>query len=408
MALSELKQLLKLEDPDVSAVFGLLVGAMDESNEVVEKLREENLALSGREKTLRERVGVLEAKLAASEENANTAEDTHTATVETHTATLSKLMRGAVIVVDQAGSSTFRDIPSAISVAQSGDTIVVRPGTYKEPLILTTPDITILGAGVDRTSLIHTSDCCSLVFRTSATLTGFTIEGAGPHNSAVRFEGGESGDGILKGCRVSSTNLSCVVVVKGRPRIEDCIVWGSKQHGICCKQQTSPVVVDCEVSGCKQPNIVVDTGASPTLERCRIFGSEQNGVWFRAGSAGFLRECEVFGNAFSNVDISSNATPIVSDCRIHSSEKCGVCVADRGGGVIENCDIYQNSYSNIGLMAGVTVSVISNTIHHSKQHGILIKTGAKGDVSKNALHSNELANIKLEQGAETLVENNTR
>ena len=359
-----------------------------------------------------ERVRKLEAELQQQEAGGNgaaggsavlSAEDANA--IRHSASVVERVMRGGVLVVDHAGAGMFRDIPAALAVARSGDVVVVRPGVYRDPLVLDTDGVELRGVSEENTVLQHDAEVCTLVFRASATVRHMAIHGAGPHNSAVRFEGG---DGTLANCIVTSANLSCIVVVQGAPTISRCKAHGSQQHGVCCKHHTSPIIEYCEVYGNKQPNVVVDQHAAPTIRGCTIHTSQQNGVWFRSNSGGVLEDSEVYANQYSNVDISAGATPVVRRNTIRGSEKCGVCVADRAGGLIEDNEIHSNMYSNIGIMSDATPTVLRNTIHSSKQHGILVKASAGGTIANNALHNNYLANIKLEQGAHTTVQGNTR
>eukprot|EP00659_Diplonema_papillatum_P003216 gene3216-5034_t len=168
------------------------------------------------------------------------------ATVEQHSIHLDRLMRGKVLVVDPHGAANFRTIPAAMAVAAAGDVIVIRPGTYSTPLTLEAPGITLMGSDAAAVVLDHAEDMCTIVFKAAAAVQNVTIVSRSPHCSAVRFDA-ESGECALEACDVTSVNLSCVVVARGAPLIKKCRVHGSKQHGISCKAETAPTIVDCEV-----------------------------------------------------------------------------------------------------------------------------------------------------------------
>eukprot|EP01062_Namystynia_karyoxenos_P000734 TRINITY_DN10274_c0_g1_i1.p1 TRINITY_DN10274_c0_g1~~TRINITY_DN10274_c0_g1_i1.p1 ORF type:complete len:482 (+),score=193.27 TRINITY_DN10274_c0_g1_i1:95-1447(+) len=321
---------------------------------------------------------------------------------------LDRLFRGSVIVVDQAGAGLFTAIPPALAVARDGDTIVVRPGDYADPLVLDKPGVHVRGVGRGEVMLSHSEEACTVVFRAAATLSGVSIRSSVPYFCAVRFEQGEGAE--LVDCDVSSVNLSCIIVAGGCPSpvIRDCAIHGSKQHGISCKHDTRPHIEGNEIFDNGQPNIVVESGADPLIVRNKIHSSGQNGVWFRNASRGQLRDNEIYGNAYSNVDILADATPHIEGNRIHSSLKCGVCVAEQGGGTIRRNEIYGNNYSNVGIMAGATPQITYNRVHGSKQHGVLVKANAQGIIEDNVVYENALANIKMEDGASTVSRNNTK
>ncbi len=66
------------------------------------------------------------------------------------------LLPGSAIVVAQDGSGTYRTITDAVAVAQDGDTVLVKPGTYPESVAIT-EDITLRGDGDPGTVVIEFS-----------------------------------------------------------------------------------------------------------------------------------------------------------------------------------------------------------------------------------------------------------
>lgn len=328
--------------------------------------------------------------------------------VEEQSKHIDQLMRGSVIVVDQAGAGLFTAIPPALAVAREGDTIVVRPGDYADPLVLDKPGIHVRGVGRAEVMLSHAEEACTVVFRAASVLSGMTIRSQVPYYCAVRFESGEGGE--LADCDVSSVNLSCIIVTSGcrTSTVRGCSIHSSKQHGVSCKHDTAPLLEDNEIFDNGQPNVVVESGAEPVILRNRIHSSGQNGVWFRNAAKGELRDNEIFGNTYSNVDIMAEAVPHIEGNRIHTSQKCGICVAEHGGGVIRRNEVFGNGYSNVGIMSGATPELSHNKIYGGKQHGILVKANAQGTIEDNTVCDNALANIKMEEGAETVSRNNNK
>eukprot|EP01060_Flectonema_neradi_P008455 TRINITY_DN16035_c0_g1_i1.p1 TRINITY_DN16035_c0_g1~~TRINITY_DN16035_c0_g1_i1.p1 ORF type:complete len:469 (+),score=87.71 TRINITY_DN16035_c0_g1_i1:68-1408(+) len=332
-------------------------------------------------------------------------------TVEHQQEMLTRIMSGSVLVVDASGAGFFTSVPPALEVARSGDTIVLRPGTYTDPLMLLTPDVTIQGA--DKSTVFiqspepddsdKSNPGSMLMFYCSCTVQNVTIAATQPQCCAVRFE---KGNGVLADCVVTSSNLSCVVVSAGNsPQIINCDIHGSSHHGIICKSKSSPLVKNNIIHGNKQPNIAIDKEATPIIDGNRIYESSQNGVWFRANAMGKLINNDIYNNAYSNIDINAGSEPTIQSNRIHRSQKCGICVAEGAGGDIHLNEVFDNAYSNIGVMAKSYPTIRKNTIHASKQHGILVKSGAAGTILDNDFYNNTLANIKVEQGATTSVSN---
>jgi hypothetical protein len=85
---------------------------------------------------------------------------------------------------------SFSSIQSAITGANSGDTIVVGPGIYVENIIWSGKTLRVIGAGMDSTSL-RPSNSNQPILQISggagSVLSGFMIENAGNANYAVRL-----------------------------------------------------------------------------------------------------------------------------------------------------------------------------------------------------------------------------
>eukprot|EP01012_Entosiphon_sulcatum_P054737 TRINITY_DN7582_c0_g1_i1.p1 TRINITY_DN7582_c0_g1~~TRINITY_DN7582_c0_g1_i1.p1 ORF type:complete len:374 (-),score=70.00 TRINITY_DN7582_c0_g1_i1:54-1175(-) len=318
---------------------------------------------------------------------------------------IARMMRGSIIVVDAGGCGVFTSIQQAIQRCAAGDTIVVRPGTYTEPLVIDKPDLTIRGVGFADTCVETNADACTVVFKATATVIGMRLVQQRKYYGCVRFE---DGSGSLENCDITAANLSCIVVGGSAksPQIRRCTVRDSKQHGIAVKANTSPIIEYNKITGLGQPGIVVEEESDPVIRYNEISDSLQNGIWIKAKGRGVIEYNDIHSNAYSNIDVMEGANPVIRYNRIFNSGKCGVCIAEQGAGSIEDNDIFGNSYSNVGIMAGANPTVVRNLIHNSKQHGVFIKAKAKGTIQDNNIFANTLANIKLEDGAEAIHRNN--
>ncbi|MFO8051795.1 MAG: right-handed parallel beta-helix repeat-containing protein, partial [Thermoplasmatota archaeon] len=54
-------------------------------------------------------------------------------------------------IVDKSGSGTHTTISGAVAAASSGDTILIRSGTYSESITITCDDLTLIGSGTSNT-----------------------------------------------------------------------------------------------------------------------------------------------------------------------------------------------------------------------------------------------------------------
>jgi len=190
--------------------------------------------------------------------------------------------------VDASGSGDYTNIASAYAAAKPGEIIVLRPGTYKEPLTVRS-DVRIVGEG-GRSKVIVEAASGEQVFEFtagSATLTGLTIRVVG-----------------------TGTGLGAISVTGGKPVIEDCDLTSS----------AGPAVY------------IVGAGANPTIRNCTMRNSSGSGVFVYEQGKGTIEKCVISGNTLAGVEISEGGNPVVRDCEIRGNGYEGVWVYEQGQG----------------------------------------------------------------------------
>ncbi|CAK8718398.1 Pectinesterase [Candidatus Electronema aureum] len=122
------------------------------------------------------------------------------------------------VVVDSSNHDDYATITNALKAVKAGTRIFVRPGLYKESIVIDKP-VEIIGEG-ERSDIMI----------------------AGDGSNAVRFDA-ENG-------RIANLTLyCCVAIAKGKLELEDCDISGSGN--------------DC---------VRIHKGATPLIRRCRIHG----------------------------------------------------------------------------------------------------------------------------------------
>jgi hypothetical protein len=169
-----------------------------------------------------------------------------------------------VFIVAQDGSGDYTSITEAVTVATDGDTILVRPGTYDEAVLVTT-DVTIRGDG-DRSDII--------IERTGDLPQGLGKWGDAALPYAIRLEHTDASIENLS-LRGKASRIS---VVGGSPTMtqltlqglgnlgEDAPIHddrGTWMAGLELMDGTTASLSDSDIV---DTHLVVDTAASPTLE----------------------------------------------------------------------------------------------------------------------------------------------
>jgi len=127
-----------------------------------------------------------------------------------------------------AVSGSFADVRNAVAAAAPGDTVVMPPGTNVWTGTITLNNISLVGAGTNRTVIIDEADRSSgglpLIVLSVATnlyseLSGFTIQG-GVNNTAYNYKG----DVVVGG---SSPNWRVHHLVFNRPYAKAIVLYGA-------------------------------------------------------------------------------------------------------------------------------------------------------------------------------------
>lgn len=112
------------------------------------------------------------------------------------------LAADGTIVVDQSGNGTTTTITEAVAMAEDGDTILVKPGTYTEAITID-KDITLMGDGEDVSEVVvhipedgPRADWLQMKYAfwlqdSDASLSKLTIHGPGSRVSAFVVVGGD-------------------------------------------------------------------------------------------------------------------------------------------------------------------------------------------------------------------------
>jgi TIR domain len=135
-------------------------------------------------------------------------------------------------VVDHFHRGDFTTISEAIEKAQPGDRIVIRPGLYRESLVIDKP-LEILGDGPVADIKIHVRDAHAVVFQANisriANLTLWQVGGEGTWYGVDIAQGRLE----LEGCDITSQSGACVAIHGGAdPRLRRNTIHDGKRTGV--------------------------------------------------------------------------------------------------------------------------------------------------------------------------------
>jgi len=251
-------------------------------------------------------------------------------------------------------SGDFSSIQRAVDSVPAGSTLYIRPGIYRENIIIektvhligdgNRDDIVIIGTDYDEDITI---DEDTILFAgESGTLRNLTL------HSDTDFE-----------------TAYAVNVVAGHLLIEECDIT-SDAGGV-------------RVGG----------GATPTVRNNQIHDALV-GLFIYNGSSGLFEGNDIYEN-FIAVGVEDNGNPTMRFNRI-SDNAVGILISDNSQGIYERNDIYGNIAAGIGVDTASTPIVRNNRISQNKAQGIVIADGGGGTYTGNDLTNNKLGPWKVE------------
>ena len=294
------------------------------------------------------------------------------------------------LIVDASGSGDYRTIASAVLAARPADTIVLRPGTYKETLVINN-DVQITGEGGRSKVIVEGAPGQGAVFKFtagSATLTGLTIRvvGTGPADKGRGAIGVLAGTPVIEDCDLTSSAGSAVYIhgAGANPVIRNCTIRNGSGSGVFVNDQGQGKIERCVISGNTLGGVQISTGGNPVVRDCEIRDGKQSGVFVWEQGKGTIERCVISGNADSGVEISDGGNPLVRDCTIRNNRRSGVSVYDQGQGTIEQCEIRGN-LSGVEVRTRGSPVVQACEIRGNLLYGVLVSEQGRGTFTDNLL-----------------------
>jgi nitrous oxidase accessory protein NosD len=303
-----------------------------------------------------------------------------------------------VIVVAQDGSGTYTTITEAVSAAEDGDTILIRPGTYTEAVVIEA-DITMRGDGPREDIVIQAPEdgptaaieeggteqdpYAILLLGTEATLSGLTFRG-------------QPGEVFASG---------------GAPVLEDLLFEGTG------------FPYDGSTTSARGSSIVVNAGSTATITSNTLTGGGPIGVFddseplvegntlkdgphiflMNPGDATVIRDNSVSGTLDRAVGIFSSATVLLEGNTILDAGAAGISIWASGPRVLENS--ITGTAVGIQIQPLVMATIEANTLIGNQVAMILNMSDAH--IAGNDIHDN-LEGVRIQGGSPTLTGNTVR
>jgi parallel beta-helix repeat protein len=291
-------------------------------------------------------------------------------------------------VVDHFYRGDFTTITEAIKAAQPGDRILIRPGLYRENLVIDKP-LEILGDGPLADIQIHARDAHAVVFRANigriANLSIRQAGGEGPWYGVDIAQGRLE----LEGCDITSHSGACVAIHGGAdPRLRRNTIHDGKTNGVHVYDQGLGILEDNDITANAYAGVAIMSGGNPTLRRNTIHDGKSAGVHVYDQGLGILEDNDITANTDPGVAIETGGNPTLRRNTIHDGKSVGVHVYDQGLGILEDNDITANTNAGVAITTGGNPTLRRNRINRNESAAVRIYQGGKGVFEDNDLTGN--------------------
>jgi parallel beta-helix repeat protein len=346
------------------------------------------------------------------------------------------------LFVDKNSWRAFKTIQAAINAAPPSMRIVIRPGDYKENLLIEKP-VELVGVGERSTISIDAATQHPTVYvqDTEAFLHNLTLVG-GPE-SVVYLHTGKT---TLEDCEVECERSTqpCVVLSSGTHRLHNNQIHGGRKLGVLIFS-AHPVLEENEIFSHGSHGVGVLATAKPQLLRNRIHGNgdagirleqeglgkieanqvyenreigisiaeasapeivnndihdNRQGIRVEPGGAGTIRENRIFNNVLSGVHVTMAKPSLVANEVFRNGEN-GIYIFEKGGGLVDKNKLHDNGKSGIRVAdLGSTPTLSGNDVSYNGEAGIHVSQGASGLIQDNNVYANHLSGLMIETGAD--------
>ena len=211
-------------------------------------------------------------------------------------------------IVDQMHRGDHLTITEAIEAANPGDRILVRPGLYREGLVIEKP-LEVIGDGNLGEVVVQASVKNALLFKaTMGRVVNLTLRKTGAGlGYCVKIDQGRL---ELEGCDITSQGLSCVAIRGGADPCLRCNrIHGGKFSGVVVRDNGQGILEDNDIFGNAIFGVEITRGGNPTLRHNRINKNGHEAIWVYEGGGGTIEDNDLSGNARGAWNISADSEP---------------------------------------------------------------------------------------------------
>ncbi len=285
-------------------------------------------------------------------------------------------MSRRVLTVSATQPGCYPTIGKALAEAASGSIINIRPGTYRETLVLTVP-VTITADERRGSVIVQPSTGPALVMGTeAATLSGVVLRNEDAERPAV-----DVGVGRLRldDCEILARSSAAVFLRNSAELVmRDCRIENPSGAGIVAIENASGLIEQTTLEQIGGSAIVMRSGANPTIRDCTITDARGNGVCGTDNARGTVQGCTISNTGSPAVAVEKQSTTQVLECTIRDTSDVGIFVTSSARPTITDCEISDTAGHGLLVGEGADPQVKGCRISRTRGNAIQVTGRSRG------------------------------
>ncbi|MGK4584501.1 right-handed parallel beta-helix repeat-containing protein [Kitasatospora sp. HPMI-4] len=284
----------------------------------------------------------------------------------------------------------YQTLGEALAAAEPGDTLTIRPGTFREGLVIDKP-VTLLAAEGPGTVRIDPPGGVALLVTAAVTMRDLVVEGAELSVPAVLVTGPEAAAELVD-CRVTArSSVGVEIADQARATLRDCTVHNPSGLGVRLRAQAAVVVEDGEIAEAGQAALAVLGGSNARLDRCRLHHASGAGlVLADPGSSAELNGCEIYEIRGSGVQAEAQAVGRLTDCTVRRVSGNGLSLDTEAELTLTGCRVHDLPENAADLRGRSRLVLEHSTVRDFGRGALSIwDQGTRAEALATEIHSSD-------------------
>jgi tRNA A-37 threonylcarbamoyl transferase component Bud32 len=267
-----------------------------------------------------------------------------------------------VLVVAQQGGD-YTTIAEALKHAGDKTRILVRPGVYRESLVIDRA-VELIGDGAAAEVVVEAVDATCMTLEAPTGLF---------RKLTFRSKRGPKGG-----------KFAAVVITQGRPTLEECAATSESDACV----------------------VIKGTAANPTLRKCQLHDGKLSGLYLHDSARAAIEDCDIFHNQ-AGVLTLSQGKPVIAGGTIRDNVAFGVFALEKGQGTIhEDAVITGNGAEGVVVQEEGSYLLLQKcTVRNNGSSGVLVTRGGQVKLYDCTIAGNAKGGVQLDgKGTRAVVE----